>query len=41
MEPYSHDCCGTDYLMAVIYIKEFRNQASDAAYKAATNKTED
>jgi len=32
---------GTDYLMAVIYIKEFRNQADVAAYKAATNKTDD
>jgi hypothetical protein len=27
--------------MAVIYTKEFRNQASVAAYKAATNKTDD
>ena len=32
---------GTDYLMAMIYIKEFRNQAGVAAYKAATNKTDD
>jgi len=32
---------GTDYLMAVIHIKEFRNQAGVAAYKAATNKTDD
>jgi len=32
---------GTDYLMAVIYIKEFCNQAGIAAYKAATNKTDD
>jgi len=32
---------GTDYLMAVIYIKEFRNQAGVAVYKATTNKTDD
>jgi len=32
---------GTDYLMAVIYIKEFRNQAGVAVYKSATNKTDD
>jgi len=32
---------GTDYLMAVIYIKEFRIQAGVAAYKAATDKTDD
>jgi hypothetical protein len=32
---------GTDHLMAVIYIKEFRKQAGVAAYKAATNKTDD
>jgi len=32
---------GTDYLMGVILIKEFRNQAGVAAYKAATNKTDD
>ena len=31
---------GTDHLMAVIYIKEFRKQAGVAAYKAATNKTD-
>jgi len=31
---------GTDYLMAVIYIKEFRNQAGVAAHKATTNKTD-
>jgi len=27
--------------MAVIYIKEFRNQAGVAVYKATTNKTDD
>jgi len=32
---------GTDYLMTVIYIKKFRNQAGVAAYKAATNNTDD
>ena len=32
---------GTDYLIAVISFKEFRNQAGIAAYKAATNKTDD
>jgi hypothetical protein len=32
---------GTDYLMAVIYVKEFRNQGGVAAYKAASNKTDD
>jgi len=32
---------GTDYLMAVIYIKEFHKQTGVAAYKAATNKTDD
>jgi len=26
--------------MAVIYVKEFRNQGGVAAYKAATNKTD-
>ena len=31
---------GTDYLIAVIYVKEFRNQGGVAAYKAATNKTD-
>jgi len=31
----------TDYLMAVIYVKEFRNQGGVAAYKAASNKTDD
>jgi len=30
---------GTDYLMAVIYVKEFRNPGGVAAYKAATNTT--
>jgi len=32
---------GTDYLMAVIYIKKFCNQAGVAACKAATKKTDD
>jgi len=32
---------GTDYFMAVIYVKEFRNQGGVAAYKAASNKTDD
>jgi len=32
---------GTDYLMAVIYIKAFRKQAGVAAYTATTNKTDD
>ena len=31
---------GTDYLIAVINVKEFRNQGGVAAYKAATNKTD-
>jgi len=29
---------GTNYLMAVIYVKKFRNQGGVAAYKAASNK---
>ena len=32
---------GTDYFMAVIYVKEFRNQGGVAAYKAASNMTDD
>ena len=32
---------GTDYLMAMIYVKEFRNQGGVAAYKAASRKTAD
>jgi len=32
---------GTDYLMAVICVKEFRNQCGVAAYKATSNKTDD
>jgi len=31
----------TDYWMAEIYVKEFRNQGGVAAYKAASNKTDD
>jgi len=31
----------TDYLMAVIYVKEFRNQRGVATYKAESNKTDD
>ena len=31
----------TDYLMSVIYVKEFRNQCGVAACKAATNTTDD
>jgi len=32
---------GIDYLMAVMYVKEFRNQGSVTAYKVASNKTDD
>jgi len=32
---------GTDYLMAMIYVKEFCNQGEVAAYKAASNKADD
>jgi len=32
---------GTDYLMAVIYVKEFRNEGGVTAYKAASKKTDD
>ena len=32
---------GTDYLMAVIYVKEFRNQGGVTSYKATSNKTDD
>jgi len=32
---------GTDYLMAVIYVKEFCNQGGVTAYKAASKKTDD
>jgi len=32
---------GTDYLMAVIYVKEFHNQGGVTSYKATSNKTDD
>jgi len=31
---------GTDYLLAMIYVKEFCNQRGVAAYKAASKKTD-
>jgi len=31
----------TDYLIGVIYVKEFRNQGGVTAYKAASNKMND
>jgi len=32
---------GTNYLMAMIYVKEYRNQGGVAAYKARSSKTAD